>query len=86
LDRRSALHLSDLAGAITRNNPMVAQLQHAHLPLASLFGIVNREATTLAFADAAMFLALLSIVLAPLVFVMKKPQVHAGPRPAPSME
>jgi MFS transporter, DHA2 family, multidrug resistance protein len=85
IDRRSALHLSDLAGGATLANPAVAQWVHAHLPLANLFGIINRQAVTLAFADASMFLAILSIVLMPLVFIMQKPKPHAE-GPAPSLE
>jgi DHA2 family multidrug resistance protein len=80
LDRRSALHLSDLAGTITLRNPAVVQWLHHHLPLGELFGIVNREATTLAFADASLFLALLSLVLTPLVLFLRRPASQRGAR------
>ncbi|HEY1727364.1 MAG TPA: DHA2 family efflux MFS transporter permease subunit [Candidatus Baltobacteraceae bacterium] len=76
LDRRAAAHLSDLAGNATLRNPAVAEWLAHRLPLAQLFGIINREALTLAFADASMFLALLSLVLAPLVFLIRKPAPH----------
>jgi len=48
-------------------------------PVAQLFGIIDREAVTMAFADASMFLALLSLVLAPLVLLLRKAAPHGGP-------
>ena len=78
LDRRAAAHLSDLAGTATLRNPAVVDFLHNHLPLAKLFGIINQQALTLAFADASMFLALLSLVLAPLVLFLRRP---AGQKP-----
>ncbi|MGH7662177.1 MAG: hypothetical protein ACRENA_14825, partial [Vulcanimicrobiaceae bacterium] len=72
LDRRSATHLSDLAGTATLHNPAVRQFMMHHLPLAELFGIINRQAMTLAFADASLFLAVLSLVLAPLVIFLRR--------------
>ena len=77
LDRRTASHLSDLAGNATLTNPAVAHWFGQHLPVTQLYGIILREASTLAFADASLFLALLSFVLAPLVLIMQKP--HKGP-------
>jgi len=79
LDRRGAAHLSDLAGNATLRNPAVVEFLMHKLPLAQLFGIINREATTMAFADASMFLALLSLVLTPLVLLMRKGAPHSGP-------
>jgi DHA2 family multidrug resistance protein len=79
LDRRSAAHLSDLAGTATLNNPAVREFLMHHLPLAELFGIINRQATTLAFADASFFLAALSLVLAPLVILLHRPKRAAQP-------
>ena len=86
LDRRSAAHLSDLAGNATLRNPAVADWFYHHLPLAQLFGIINREAVTMAFADASMFLALLSLTLAPLVLLLRKPVPHTGPARPISIE
>ena len=74
LDRRAAAHLSDLAGNATLRNPAVMEFLNHHLPLAQLFGIINRQAVTLAYADAMMFLALLSLVLAPLVLFLRGTQ------------
>jgi DHA2 family multidrug resistance protein len=79
LDRRSAAHLSDLAGNATLRNPAIGEWLAHKLPIAQLFGIINREAVTMAFADASMFLALLSLVLAPLVLLLRKPIPHKGP-------
>ena len=84
LDRRTAVYLSEMAGNATLNHPAVAQWFAHHLPVAGLYSIILRQATTLAFADASMFLAIASVALAPLVFVMQKPQLHQGPpRPLP---
>jgi DHA2 family multidrug resistance protein len=79
LDRRTAMHLSDLAGTVTMNNPAVRQFLVHHLPLGELFGIINRQATTLAFADASLFLAVLSLVLAPLVVFLRRSKGTAAP-------
>lgn len=73
LDRRAAAHLSDLAGNATLNNPAVVSFLRHHLPLAELFGIINQQALALAYADASLFLALLSLVLSPLVFFLRRP-------------
>lgn len=83
LDRRTAAHLSDLAGTATLRNPAVVQWLAHKLPLAGLFGIIDRQAVTLAFADASMFLALLSLALAPLVLFLRKPAQQHGPAPQP---
>ena len=86
LDRRSAAHLSDLAGNANLTNPAVAEWIAHKLPIGQLFGIINQQATTMAFADASMFLALLSLVLAPLVLLLRKPVPHTGPPQPISIE
>lgn len=72
IDRSAAAHLSDLAGRVTLNNPAVAQFFAHRLPVGELFGIVNQQALNLAFADASMFLAVLSLVLTPLVIFLRR--------------
>jgi DHA2 family multidrug resistance protein len=86
LDRRAASHLSDLAGTATLHNPAVREFMTHHLPLAELFGIINRQATTLAFADASLFLAALSLVLAPLVIFLRRPKGAVAPAPQVAIE
>jgi DHA2 family multidrug resistance protein len=81
LDRRAAAHLSDLAGTATLRNPAVQQWIAHKLPLGELFGIINQQALTLAFADASMFLAFLSLLLAPLVFFLRRPKLQHGSAP-----
>jgi DHA2 family multidrug resistance protein len=53
IDRRAALHLSTLAGAMTRHNPAIsASLATSPHALQSLAQLVQEQAVTLGFADA----------------------------------
>ncbi|TAM76953.1 DHA2 family efflux MFS transporter permease subunit [bacterium] len=73
LDRRDAFHYASLAGAATLHRlPVVDYLTHSS-PLA-LYDLVSHQAMTMAFADTAWWTALMSIALAPLVFVMRRPR------------
>lgn len=84
LDRRSAAHLSRLAGEITlRNGQVVAALQR-HVPLASIYGLVAQQSATMAFADAFLFLAVITALLSPLVLLLRP--AKAGASPAAALE
>jgi DHA2 family multidrug resistance protein len=73
LDRRTAFHQTILAAGITHANPNVQRLLFAVGPagLQRLYGVVVREASTLAFADAFWMLALVALTLTPLVLLIR---------------
>jgi DHA2 family multidrug resistance protein len=74
LDRRSALHQSNLAGQITlRNGPLHAMLSQ-HASLGSVYRTVVEQAQTLAFADAFVFLAAITLLLTPMVLLLRTPK------------
>jgi len=78
LDSRNALHLDRLASEITfRRQAVSLYLQH-HAPLGRLAGIVQQQALTMAFADAFVFLAVVTIVLTPLVVLLRPAKQSAG--------
>jgi DHA2 family multidrug resistance protein len=74
LDRRGAEHLSHLAGEITARNHAVELYIAQHRPMGQLFGIVSQQATTMSFADAFVFLAVITVLLTPLVLLLKAPK------------
>jgi DHA2 family multidrug resistance protein len=79
LARRSAFHQEVLAGNANLANGAVQQtigLPHA---LAQLYQQIVLQATTLAYADAQLALGVLTLVLMPLIFVMPRRRVGAGP-------
>ena len=80
LDRRSALHQSNLAAEITLRNPaMQAALQH-HAPLSAIYGTMMQQSATMAFADAFFFLAVVTLLLTPLVVFLRTPKTrHFAP-------
>lgn len=79
LDRRSALHQSNLASEMTLRNPaMQAALQH-HAPLGAIYGVLVQQSTTMAFADAFFFLAIVTLLLTPLVIFLRTPKRQFAP-------
>ncbi|TAM87744.1 DHA2 family efflux MFS transporter permease subunit, partial [bacterium] len=73
LDRRDAFHYAALAGTATLHHlPVAGYLTHASPP--ALYDLVARQAMTMAFADTAWWTAVISIALAPLVFLMRRPR------------
>jgi DHA2 family multidrug resistance protein len=74
LDRRTALHLDSLAGTVTLQNPAVAQALQEHAPIAQLAGLVNQQAATMAFADAFYVLGGITLLLTPLVLLLRSPR------------
>lgn len=76
LDRRSALHQSNLAGEMTLRNPALqAALQH-HAPLSVIYRLLMQQSATMAFADAFLFLAAITLLLTPLVLFLRTPKTH----------
>jgi DHA2 family multidrug resistance protein len=78
LDRRGAYHQDMLAGQITLASPAVQHVLQAHGSLAQIAGIVTQQADTMAFADAFYFLAVVTIVLTPLVLLLRPPKTPGG--------
>jgi hypothetical protein len=80
VDRRTAFHLAVLAGNVVPGAPAVSQLGMKANPL-QLFGIVNGQATILAYADVSLAIAVAALVAVFLVVVMPKPKkgVVGGP-------
>lgn len=74
LDRRSALHQVSLAGEITLRNTRVHDAIAHHATLASIYGVVLQQALTMAFADAFIFLAAITVLLTPLVLLLRSPK------------
>ncbi len=86
LDRRSALHQSDIAARMTLRNPALNDALAHHAPIASIYNLVVQQATTLAFADAFSFLALVTILLTPFVIFLTSPKSAAPQQAAPALE
>ncbi len=78
LDRRTAFHGDILASEVTRKSIAVIHASQAHAPLTLLSGLVQQQATTMAFADAFVFLGILTLLLAPLSWLLNPPKRHAG--------
>ncbi|MEO6835825.1 MAG: DHA2 family efflux MFS transporter permease subunit [Candidatus Tumulicola sp.] len=85
LDRRTALHLDTLAGGITLKNPAVAQALQHHAPIAAIAVLANQQAATMAFADAFYVLGAITLLLTPLVLLLRAPRAPIG-RPAVALE
>jgi DHA2 family multidrug resistance protein len=78
IDRRTAFHLSVLAGSVVPSRPGVP-VPHGPGQSDALFGIVNGQATILAYADVSLAIAAAAFVAIFLVFVMPKPKKGAAP-------
>jgi DHA2 family multidrug resistance protein len=74
VDRRTAFHLSVLAGSVTPGAPAVSNLPSADLHAGQLFGIVNGQATILAYADVSLAIAAATFIAIFLVGLMPKPK------------
>ncbi|MBV8374504.1 MAG: DHA2 family efflux MFS transporter permease subunit [Candidatus Eremiobacteraeota bacterium] len=85
LDRRGAQHLDTLAGSVTLRNPAVASAVQQHASISQLAGAVGQQASALAFADAFYVLGAITLLLTPLVFLLRSPRVPVA-RPAPAAE
>ncbi|HTU82840.1 MAG TPA: hypothetical protein VMF61_11960, partial [Candidatus Acidoferrales bacterium] len=79
LDRRGAFHLDNLAASVTESNPAVAQALQQHTPLTAIAGLVSQQAAAMAFADAFYALGAITLVLTPLVLLLRSPRATAAP-------
>ncbi len=80
VDRRVAFHLSVLASNLVPGSPALSRLPNNANP-AQLFGVVDGQATILAYADVSLAIAFAAFVAIFLVMVMPKPKkgVVGGP-------
>jgi MFS transporter, DHA2 family, multidrug resistance protein len=78
LDRRGAFHQDRLAATVNLASPAVQKALEAHAPLTTVAGLVAQQANTLAFADAFYFLGMVTLVLTPLVLLLRPPKVAAA--------
>ncbi len=77
VDRRTAFHLAVLAGNVQPGTPAV--VNHPGMSPTALFGIVNGQATILAYADVSVTIAAAAFVAIFLVTVMPKPKKGGAP-------
>ena len=77
LDRRSAFHQDVLAGNITLAHPNVNHISVLQGALPKLAAGVAQQAATLSFADAFIFLGVITLVLSPLVLLLRVPRAPA---------
>src|SRR5579864_1736383 len=74
LDRRTALHLDTLAGNVTLQNPAVNQALQHHASLNVLASVVGQQAATMGFADAFYVMGIVTLLLTPLVLLLRSPR------------
>jgi DHA2 family multidrug resistance protein len=79
LDRRTALHLDTLAGNVTLQNPAVTQALQHHASLSVLASVVGQQAATMGFADAFYVMGIVTLLLTPLVLLLRPPRPVARP-------
>lgn len=77
LDRRQAFHSDILRGAANASNSNVEQFLQSH-PLGALAGAVDGQAIVLAYADATFAIAIVCLVSAPLILLMRKQKAPAA--------
>jgi len=77
LNARSAIAATQSAMTARGVDPVVA----SHAGVATLWGMVQQQAAILSFLDVFQLLALMFLLVAPLVFIMKKPPSRAGGMP-----
>ncbi len=82
LDRRGALHFDTLTATITSRSLAAVQFLQHNASLAQLQELVRQQALTMAFADAFYFLGAVTLVLAPLSFLLRAPRRAVAPVPA----
>jgi DHA2 family multidrug resistance protein len=78
LDRRGAFHQDHLAASVNLASPAVQHALQAHAPLSAVAGLVSQQASTMAFADAFFFLGVVTLVLLPLVLLLRPPKTAAA--------
>ncbi len=84
LVRSSALHQEQLSGAVTLGTPAIARYVQQHggvspMVRTNLNSLVVQQATVLSFADTSRVVAYVTLALAPMAFLLKRPRSLAGP-------
>jgi len=82
IDRRTAFHLNHLAAELTMSRPAIAAFLDAHGSLTELASIVQRQATTLGFADANFIGGLAAFIMVPVALLFRTKA--SAPNAAPS--
>ncbi|HUA10014.1 MAG TPA: DHA2 family efflux MFS transporter permease subunit [Candidatus Acidoferrales bacterium] len=77
LDRRGAFHQDHLAASVTLASPAVQHALAEHAPLTALSALVAQQANTMSFADAFYMLGVVTLVLSPLVLLLRPPKAAA---------
>jgi DHA2 family multidrug resistance protein len=77
LDRRGAFHRDVLSSNVTLSHPVVERVVGLHNALPQVAGLIAQQAATLSFADAFMFLGAITLILTPLVFLLRVPKAPA---------
>jgi DHA2 family multidrug resistance protein len=83
IDQRWTFHSIALGSAATLASPEVQRFL-THGTVAQLAGVANNQAAILAYADATLVIALISILCLPLVLLMRKRRPDAGRAKAPN--
>ena len=78
LDRRGAFHRDVLSGNVTLAHPNVNHISGLAGALPKLAAGVAQQAATLSFADAFIFLGVITLVLTPLVLLLRVPKPGGG--------
>ena len=85
LTRGEASHQAALAGSVALHTGSIHTFlsshggEHSASALQNLYTLVVAQATVLSYADTSRITAIVSILLAPLVFLLRRPKMHAGP-------
>ncbi|MFN2449524.1 MAG: MDR family MFS transporter [Candidatus Baltobacteraceae bacterium] len=77
LDRRGAVHQDALAASVNAHN--LALNAAVHTPVSAIAGLVAAQARTMAFGDAFMVLAVVTLLLSPLVIFLRTPRGQGAP-------
>jgi DHA2 family multidrug resistance protein len=83
LARSNAIHHTELASSVTLHSPAVEEFAQRRAAAGKqrvaidLNRLVNAQAAVLSYADTARFVALISIGLAPLAFILRRPKTTA---------
>ncbi len=86
LDRRGALHQDALAAQITLSSPAVQHVMQAHGSILRVANAVVQQASTMSFADAFYFLGVITLILTPLVILLRVPKSPPAHQPAIAAE
>ena len=74
IDRREQFHSAILSANLTLSNPAVRDFLRSN-PLSGLAQLMYGQSAILSFADATFVIAVVSLICAPLIFLMRKPKL-----------